>query len=60
MHTVRIVCPKCNKERQERSNLKDIYNYTEEIKYERCAKCKKLEKTPEEKMLDAIFGVQNG
>ena len=33
-------------------------DYTEEVEWVKCPECRKLPVTPEEKLLDAIFGVK--
>lgn len=56
MKVVREICPKCKRETQTRTDMKDVHSYTEEIVHKRCSKCAKLKLTPEEQLLDALFG----
>ena len=56
MQVTRIICPRCGVEVRDKQDVSDLNSYDETIVYERCAKCKKLPKTPEDRLLDAIFG----
>ena len=57
MKVVRVVCPKCNKERKIVTEEEDLHSYQEEIVQERCPH---HIPTSEDKLLAAIFGEKNG
>lgn len=53
MKVLRIICPKCNKERRITSEEDNLNSYQEEIIQE---KCPHHTETSEDKLLAAIFG----
>jgi len=53
MKVLRIICPRCNKERRITSEEDNLHSYQEEIIQE---KCPHHIATPEDKLLAAIFG----
>ena len=59
MKAIRKICPRCGEEKTSRTDVKDIYSYTEEIVHEKCPKCKRKPDTAEDKLLKAIFGESN-
>lgn len=49
------VCPKCNKETKVVTEEDNLHNYSEEIIYKKCKDCPT---TPEGKLLNALFRVE--
>lgn len=58
MKVITEICPRCKKRTEHKTDVDNIYSYTDETVYKKCPKCKKLKDTPEEKLLRAIFGEQ--
>ena len=57
MKVLRIICPKCNKERKEITEEDNLADYQEEIAYERCPH---HPAGATDKLLAAIFGEKSG
>lgn len=58
MKAIRTVCPRCGTETKVLQDENSLNDYSEEIVRKRCQECQKLPRTPEEKLLEAIFCVR--
>lgn len=58
MKAIRHICPRCSAEVVVIQNADNLHEYSEDTVFERCSMCRNKPKTPEEKLIDAIFGCE--
>ena len=56
MRVTYIVCPTCRTRKTLKREASNTRNYEEHTEYVPCIKCRTLPATPEQRLLDALFG----